>query len=120
MVEAGRMPRRRLGYSVRASPVVLVVENLPAIQETRQDSGSIPGLGRSPAEGNGSPLQYSCLENAMDKGAWRDSPWGRKRVGHNLAAKQMKQCCIKKHGLSLVGNRVTEELGECHGHLCSR
>ena len=34
------------------------------------DPGSIPGLGRSPAEGNGSPLQYSCLENPMDCGAW--------------------------------------------------
>ena len=34
------------------------------------DPGSIPGLGRSPGEGNGSPLQYSCLENAMDGGAW--------------------------------------------------
>ena len=34
------------------------------------DSGSIPGLGRSPGEGNGSPLQYPCLENLMDKGAW--------------------------------------------------
>ena len=34
------------------------------------DSGSIPGLGRSPGEGNGNPLQYSCLENSMDGGAW--------------------------------------------------
>ena len=35
------------------------------------DPGSIPGLGRSPGEGNGSPLQYSCLENPMDHGAWQ-------------------------------------------------
>ena len=34
------------------------------------DLGSIPGLGRTPGEGNGNPLQYSCLENAMDGGAW--------------------------------------------------
>ena len=34
------------------------------------DPGSIPGLGRSPAEGHGNPLQYSCLENPMDRGAW--------------------------------------------------
>ena len=34
------------------------------------DSGLIPGLGRSPGEGNGNPLQYSCLENSMDEGAW--------------------------------------------------
>ena len=43
-----------------------VVENLPA---NAGDVGSIPGLGRSPAEGNGNPLQYSCLENIMDRGA---------------------------------------------------
>ena len=36
------------------------------------DLGSIPGSGRSPGEGNGNPLQYSCLENSMDEGAW----WG--------------------------------------------
>ena len=40
------------------------------------DLGSIPGLGRFPGEGNGNPLQYSCLENPMDGGAW--CPWGRK------------------------------------------
>ena len=41
------------------------------------DPGSIPGLGRSSGEGNGSPVQYSCLENSMDKGAWQaTSPWG--------------------------------------------
>ena len=34
------------------------------------DSGSVPGLGRSPGEGNGNPLQHSCLENPMDRGAW--------------------------------------------------
>ena len=36
-----------------------------------RDPGSIPGLGRSPGEGNGNPLQYSCLENPMDRGAWQ-------------------------------------------------
>ena len=35
------------------------------------DLGSIPGLGKSPGEGNGYPLQYSCLENSMDRGAWQ-------------------------------------------------
>ena len=35
-----------------------------------EDPGSIPGLGRSPGEGNSNPLQYSCLENSMDRGAW--------------------------------------------------
>ena len=40
------------------------------------DLGSIPGLGRSPGEGNGNPLQYSCLENSMDGGAWRATVHG--------------------------------------------
>ena len=45
------------------------------------DAGSIPGSGRSPGEGNGSPLQYSCLENPMDGGAWRvTGPWDCKGV----------------------------------------
>ena len=36
-----------------------------------QSLGSIPGLGRSPGEGNGNPLQYSCLENSMERGGWK-------------------------------------------------
>ena len=52
----------------RASQVVvLVVKNLPA---NAGDSGLIPESGRSPGEGNGYPLQYSCLENSMGRGAW--------------------------------------------------
>ena len=48
-----------------------MVKNLPANSGDIKDVGSIPGLGRSPGEGNGNPLQYSCLENPMDRGAWR-------------------------------------------------
>ena len=51
-----------------ASHVVLVVENLPANAGDRRDVGSIPKLGRLPGEGNGNPLQYSCLENPMNGG----------------------------------------------------
>ena len=40
------------------------------------DLGSIPGLGRSPGKGNGNPLQYSCLENPMDRGAWQSTVHG--------------------------------------------
>ena len=49
------------------------------------DLNSIPGLGRSPGEGNGNPLQYSCLENPMDRGAWWATVHGVARVGHDLA-----------------------------------
>ena len=48
--------------------MVLVVKNLPA---SIGDSGLIPDLGRFPGGGNGNLLQYSCLENPMDRGAWR-------------------------------------------------
>ena len=49
------------------------------------DLGSVPGLGSSPGEGNGSPLQYSCLENSMDRGAWQTTVHGIAGVRHNLA-----------------------------------
>ena len=50
--------------------MALVVKNPPADAGDIRDTGSIPGLGRSPGERNGNPLQYSCLENSMHKGAW--------------------------------------------------
>ena len=63
-----------------------MVKNLLA---NLQDVSSIPGLGRFPEEGNGNPLQYSCLENPMDRGAWRATVHGvAKRLGHDLASKQ--------------------------------
>ena len=51
------------------------------------DLGSIPGSGKSPGEGNGNPLQYSCLENPVDRGAWQATVLGVARVGHDLATK---------------------------------
>ena len=51
------------------------------------DPGSIPASGRSPGEGNGNPLQYSCLENPVDRGAWQATVLGVARVGHDLAIK---------------------------------
>ena len=47
-----------------------VVKNLPASAGDARDMGSIPGSGRSPGVGNDNPLQYSCLENSIDRGAW--------------------------------------------------
>ena len=62
-------------------PGGLVVNNLPV------NAGDM-GSGRSPGGGKGNPLQYSCLENPVDRGAVTYSPWGHKRVSHNLATKQ--------------------------------
>ena len=50
--------------------VALVINNLPVSAGNLRDSDLIPGLGRSPGGGHGNPLQYSCLENPMDRGAW--------------------------------------------------
>ena len=52
------------------------VKNLPANAGDIRDASLIPGLGRSPGEGNGNPLQYSCLENSMDRGAWQTTVHG--------------------------------------------
>ena len=51
------------------------------------DPGSIPGSGRSPGEENGNPLQYSCLENPMDRRGWRATVHGVAGVKHDLATK---------------------------------
>ena len=52
------------------SQMALVVKNLTANARDVRDEGSIPGSGRSPGGGHGNPLQYSCLENPMDREAW--------------------------------------------------
>ena len=56
---------------VLASQVTLVVKNLPANARDTRDTGSTPGSGGFPGGGDGNPLQYSCLENPMDRGALR-------------------------------------------------
>ena len=54
-----------------ASQVALVGKNTPASAGDVRDAGSVPGSGSSPRRGHGNPLQCSCLENPMDRGAWR-------------------------------------------------
>ena len=68
-------------FPLWVSQVVLVVKNPPASAGGTRDTHSIPGSGRSPGGDHGNPLQYSCLENPTDKGAWWATvSW---RVGHN-------------------------------------
>ena len=64
-----------------ASQVALEVKNLPANAGYIRDMDLIPGLGRSPGEGNDNPLQYSCLENSKDREAWR-------ATAHRVAKRQ--------------------------------
>ena len=56
--------------------MVLAVKNLPVNEGDARDAGLIPGLERSPEVGNGTPLQHSCLENSMDRGAWHATVHG--------------------------------------------
>ena len=64
-----RLPLAALALA-RGFPGSSVLKNPPANAGASRDTGSIPRLGRSPREGNVNPLQYSCLENPMDRGAW--------------------------------------------------
>ena len=93
MAEPGGLPpmgSHRVGHDWRdlaavawASQVVLVVKNLPANAGDTGDTDSIPGLGRASAVRNGNPLQYSCLENPMNRGAWWATVHGSHRVRHD-------------------------------------
>ena len=67
--------------------MTLEIKDGPANAGAIGDKGSIPGLGRSPGGGNGNPLQYSCLENSMDRGAWQAIVHGIIRARHDLATK---------------------------------
>ena len=85
------------------------------------DPGSIPGLGRSPGEGNGNSLQYSCLENSSDRGTWQ--PSGLQSVGshwnhsHPLAFGLFRLVCFQ--GSSTTSLRISFSLdGEMTLHVC--
>ena len=67
-----------------------MVKNPPA---NARDTGSIPRSGRSPGEGNGNPLQYSCLENPIDRGAWQATVYG--VIKESDTTEQLKQQIIK-------------------------
>ena len=81
-------------------------EGLPCGSELKNppasagDTGSIPGSGRSPGEGNGNPHQYSCLENPTVRGAWQATVYGVARVRHNWAPKPPRPIFLprKSHG----------------------
>ena len=62
---------------------ICMVQNSPANAGELRDAGLIPGSGRYPGGGNDNPLQYTCLENPMDRGAWQATTVGSQRVGHD-------------------------------------
>ena len=83
--------------------MVPVVKNLPANAGDIRDEGSIPQLERSPGVGNGNPLQYSCLENPINRGVWPVTVYGVTRVGHDLTTSLPPK---HKLGTLLVAQRV--------------
>ena len=83
---------------------VSVVKNPPARAGDAGDVGSVPGWGRSPGERNGYPLQDSCLESPMDRGAWRAAVQGSQKIWAHLVTKlqqriQYDRCPYKKIGM---------------------
>ena len=78
-----------------------MVKNLPANAGDTRDTASIPGLGRSPGVGNGNLLQYSCLENPTDKGAWQATVHG--------VTKSRTQLSTHKTG-AIIGSKPDKDL----------
>ena len=90
-----------------------VLKNLPANAEDAEAMGLIPWLGRSPGEGNGNPLQYSCLENSMERGAWQAAAHG--------VAKGQTQLSMYPYMHTALGNslKVKVKLAQLCQTLCN-
>ena len=86
-----------------ASQVALVVKKMPANAGDAGDAGSIPGLRRSPRGGNGNPLQFTCLENPMGRGAWQV-------VVHSVAKSGTKLSTSTKPALPVVKTALVTRL----------
>ena len=97
-------------HTMRIVACLLYVKSFPISSDSKEsacnagDPGSVPGSRRSPGEGNGNPLQYSCLENPMERGAWKTTVHWVARVGHNLPTKQPQ--------LYVMHHRTKEPLDE--------
>jgi len=83
------------------SLVALVVKNLCASAGDKGDSGSIPGLGRSPGGGHGNPLRHSCLENPLDRGAWLATV-------HKFTKSQIRLKHLSAHACMYLSGERTE------------
>ena len=79
-----------------------MVKNPPA---NAGDAGPIPGLRRSPGEGNGNPFQYSCLENPMDRGGWQATVHGVARVRDDLATKPPPPSVLQMSTMQWLNDR---------------
>ena len=86
-------------------------ESLPANARNARDEDSVPGLGRSPAVGNGNPLQYSCLENPMDRGTWWAAVHGVTRRTNKISS---QIGCVANEQSSKLQQRSLASLSFCH------
>ena len=77
-----------------------MVNNLPSNAGYTRDKDSIPGSGRSPGVGNGNPLQYSCLENSMDRGVWQATVYGVAKNGTQLSMHVGTRARTHRHTLT--------------------
>ena len=93
--------------------MLLAVKNLPVIAGDTRDMGSIPESERSPGEGNGNLLQYSCPENPMDRGVWWGTVHGA-RVGHDRpqmkSLTQVEQRIYRRKRIRLASDFLTAVL----------
>ena len=90
--------------------MVLVVKNLPANAGDLRDAGLIPGSGRCPGGGHGSPLQYSCLENPLDRGPWWAMVHRATKNQVRLKQLSMHACPEKQTHTGFPGGPVVENL----------
>ena len=106
---SGSKPKTEYIYLPLNSQVVLVIKNLPANVGYARALDSITGLGRSPGVENGDRVQYSCLENSMDKGAWQ-------AIIHRIANSQMQLKQLNTAPSTVLGGDETEINNTLHFH----
>ena len=94
-----------------------MVENLPANAGDARDAVLTPESGRSPRGGNGNPLQHSCLERSMDRGAWRPSPWDHKELGTTERLNTHSHTCTHTH-TRLNWSRCVFSFSWMPGYVC--
>ena len=86
-----------------------MVKNLPVNAGDVRDTGSVPGSRRSPGEGNGDPLQYSCLENLMDRGTWRAMVHKVAKSQTRLKQLSLNECFRKQSEKKLLNESICEK-----------